>query len=47
VLQTASPGTFELPLNHLIDNELDLSYFDERCMNDETGSPAFVIPECF
>jgi transposase len=35
------PGTFEFTLNHLIDNELDLSYFDERFRNDETGAPAF------
>jgi transposase len=35
------PGTFEFTLNHLIDNELDLSYFDHRFKNDETGAPAF------
>jgi len=35
------PGTFEFTLNHLIDNELDLSCFDHRFKNDETGAPAF------
>lgn len=35
------PGTFEFTLNHLIDNELDLSYFDSRFKNDKTGAPAF------
>jgi len=36
------PGTFEFTLNHLIDHELDLAYFDHRFQNDETGAPAFV-----
>jgi transposase len=35
------PGTFEYTLNHLIDCELDLSVFDSRYHNDETGAPAF------
>jgi len=35
------PGTFEHTLNYLIDNELDLSIFDDRYHNDETGAPAF------
>jgi transposase len=35
------PGTFEFTLNHLIDHELDLSGFDQRFKNDETGAPAF------
>ena len=35
------PGTFEYTLNYLIDNELDLSIFDERFKNDETGAPAY------
>jgi transposase len=35
------PGTFEFTLNHLIDNELDLSCFDSGFKNDETGAPAF------
>ena len=35
------PGTFEFALNHVIDNTLDLSIFDNRYKNDETGSPAY------
>ena len=35
------PGTFEYSLNHLIDHELDLSVFDARYRNDETGAPAY------
>jgi len=35
------PGTFEYTLSYLIDNELDLSVFDARYRNDETGAPAF------
>ena len=35
------PGTFEYTLNHLIDNNLDLSIFDGRFHNDETGAPAY------
>jgi transposase len=35
------PGTFEYTLNYLIDNELDLSVFDNRYCNDETGAPAY------
>jgi len=35
------PGTFEFTLNHIIDNELDLSVFNERFSNDETGAPAY------
>ena len=34
-------GTFEHTLNHLIDEEMDLSVFDERFRNDETGAPAY------
>lgn len=34
-------GTFEYTLNHLIDHELDLSVFDRRFQNDETGAPAY------
>ncbi len=29
------PGTFQFTLNHLIDNELDLSYFDDRFKTDD------------
>jgi transposase len=35
------PGTFEHTLHHLIDNELDLSIFNDRFKNDETGAPAY------
>lgn len=35
------PGTFEYALNHIIDNEIDLSIFDRRFKNDETGAPAY------
>lgn len=35
------PGTFEYTLNHLIDNEFDLSVFEGRYHNDETGAPAY------
>jgi transposase len=35
------PGTFEYSLHYLIDNEIDLSSFDLRYRNDETGAPAY------
>src|SRR3972149_2096688 len=35
------PGTFEHTLHYLIDNEIDLSIFDLRYHNDETGAPAY------
>jgi transposase len=35
------PGTFEFALNQLIDERLDLSLFDARFHNDETGAPAY------
>jgi len=35
------PGTFEYTLSYMIDHELDLSVFDDRYRNDETGAPAF------
>ena len=35
------PGTFEHTLNYLIDHELDLSPFDQRYSNDDTGRPAY------
>lgn len=35
------PGTFEYTLNYLIDNEIDLSIFENRYQNDETGAPAY------
>ena len=35
------PGTFEHALNHLLDHEIDLSAFDARFNNDDTGASAF------
>jgi transposase len=35
------PGSFEYTLNYLIDNEVDLSVFEGRYKNDETGAPAY------
>lgn len=34
-------GTFEYTLHYLIDNEIDLSVFDGRYQNDDTGAPAY------
>ena len=34
------PGTFEFALNQIVD-EMDLSMFDGRFRNDETGAPAY------
>ena len=35
------PGTFEFALDHLVDQELDLSALDARFNNDETGASAY------
>lgn len=35
------PGTFEYTLSYLIDHEVDLSVFESRYINDETGAPAY------
>jgi transposase len=35
------PGTFEHTLHHLIDNEIDMTVFDDRYQNDKTGAPAY------
>ena len=35
------PGTFEHALNLLLDHAVDLSHFDARFRNDETGAPAY------
>lgn len=35
------PGTFEHALNHLLDHAIDLSSFDARFHNDDTGAPAY------
>jgi len=34
------PGTLEHAINHVIEERLDLSFFDERYCNDETGRKA-------
>lgn len=35
------PGTFEFTLNYLIDNQVDLTVFEDLYLNDETGAPAY------
>ena len=35
------PGTFEHALHHLLEHALDLTRFDARFRNDETGAPAY------
>ena len=35
------PGTFEHTLNRLIDESIDLSVFDSRYGNDDSGAPAY------
>jgi len=35
------PGTFEYTLNRLIDERIDLSIFEARYRNEETGAPAY------
>jgi transposase len=35
------PGTFEYTVSYVIDNDIDLSVFDGRYKNDETGAPAY------
>ena len=34
-------GTFEYYLNHVVDNDLDLSVFESRYRNDYNGAPAY------
>ena len=34
-------GTFEYTVNYLVNNEIDLSVFERRYCNDETGAPAY------
>lgn len=40
------PGSFEYALNHLLDHEIDLSGFDSRFCNDDTGAALFAAPGC-
>src|SRR5712671_3380351 len=35
------PGTFEHTLSYLIDHKIDLSVFEGRYQNDDTGAPAY------
>ncbi len=35
------PGTIEYALNHLLDHEIDLSGFDAKYCNDDTGAAAY------
>ena len=35
------PGTFEHTIDYLIDNKIDLSIFEQRYKNDDTGRPAW------
>ncbi len=35
------PGTFEYTVSFLVDNEIDLTVFESRYENDETGAPAY------
>lgn len=35
------PGTFVYALNYIVDHELDLSIFDNRYRNEDTGAPAY------
>ena len=35
------PDTFKYTLNVLIDQQIDLSIFDYKYSNDETGAPAY------
>ena len=34
------PGSFEHAVNHLLDHEFDLSLFDRRYDNDQSGASA-------
>jgi transposase len=35
------PGTFEYALNYIVDTHIDLSVFNNKFCNDDTGAPAF------
>jgi transposase len=40
LLQQIQPHTFEYTINYLIDHHIDLSVFEAKYRNDETGAPA-------
>lgn len=44
--QQILPNTFEYTLSYLVDHEHNLSIFDQRYCNDETGAPAYVRRCC-
>ncbi|MDC7223344.1 MAG: IS1182 family transposase [Spirochaetaceae bacterium] len=35
------PGSFEYTLSHLIDDQIDMTVFEDHYNNDETGAPAY------
>ena len=35
------PGSLEFAIHYLVDNEIDLSGFEERFKNDEEGRPGY------
>ncbi len=39
--QQILPGSFEEAINYIVDNQIDLSVFESRYNNDETGATAF------
>lgn len=39
--QQVLPNSFEYALNYIVDNVMDLSIFEGRIKNDETGAPAY------
>ncbi len=39
--QQILPGSFEYSLSYLIDNELELSAFEQHYRNDDGGRPAY------
>ena len=39
--QQIVPGSFEHTRNYLINHEIDLTVFEHRYRNDETGAPAY------
>ena len=36
-------GSFEHALNEIVEEHVDLTVFDERCANDQTGRPAYDL----
>ena len=39
--QQILPGTLEYTINHIVDNCIDLSIFDNQYKNDKKGAPAY------